>query len=200
MDFRSIAEERYTTKKYDATKKISDSQIEDLKHILKLSPSSINSQPWLFTFVSNKQIKDQLADASYSNASKIKDASHLVVFSVLDNLEEFEKRVEENLHEGSIKFYKQVVKPQPEEKTINWLSQQVYITLGFFLAACATMKIDSTPMEGIEPKKYKEILKIENHKVLFSVALGHRHLEDNTQPSLVGKSRLGTDVVIQSID
>lgn len=200
MDFRSIAEERYTTKKYDATKKISDSQIEDLKHILKLSPSSINSQPWLFTFVSNKQIKDELADASYSNASKIKDASHLVVFSVLDNLEEFEKRVEENLHEGSIKFYKQVVKPQPEEKTINWLSQQVYITLGFFLAACATMKIDSTPMEGIEPKKYKEILKIENHKVLFSVALGHRHLEDNTQPSLVGKSRLGTDVVIQSID
>lgn len=200
MDFRSIAEERYTTKKYDATKKISDSQIEDLKHILKLSPSSINSQPWLFTFVSNKQIKDQLADASYSNASKIKDASHLVVFSVLDNLEEFEKRVEENLHEGSIKFYKQVVKPQPEEKTINWLSQQVYITLGFFLAACATMKIDSTPMEGIEPKKYKEILKIENHKVLFSVALGHRHLEDDTQPSLVGKSRLGTDVVIQSID
>ncbi|MDF4222416.1 NAD(P)H-dependent oxidoreductase [Maribacter huludaoensis] len=200
MDFRSIAEERYTTKKYDATKKISDSQIEDLKHILKLSPSSINSQPWLFTFVSNKQIKDQLADASYSNASKIKDASHLVVFSVLDNLEEFEKRVEENLHEGSIKFYKQVVKPQPEEKTINWLSQQVYITLGFFLAACATMKIDSTPMEGIEPKKYKEILKIENHKVLFSVALGHRHLEDNTQPSLVGKSRLGADVVIQSID
>lgn len=200
MDFRSIAEERYTTKKYDATKKISDSQIEDLKHILKLSPSSINSQPWLFTFVSNKQIKDQLADASYSNASKIKDASHLVVFSVLDNLEEFEKRVEENLHESSIKFYKQVVKPQPEEKTINWLSQQVYITLGFFLAACATMKIDSTPMEGIEPKKYKEILKIENHKVLFSVALGHRHLEDDTQPSLVGKSRLGTDVVIQSID
>ncbi|WP_291966876.1 NAD(P)H-dependent oxidoreductase [Maribacter sp.] len=200
MDFRSIAEERYTTKKYDATKKISDSQIEDLKHILKLSPSSINSQPWLFTFVSNKQIKDQLADASYSNASKIKDASHLVVFSVLDNLEEFEKRVEENLHEGSIKFYQQVVKPQPEEKTINWLSQQVYITLGFFLAACATMKIDSTPMEGIEPKKYKEILKIENHKVLFSVALGHRHLEDNTQPSLVGKSRLGADVVIQSID
>ncbi|WP_291960692.1 NAD(P)H-dependent oxidoreductase [Maribacter sp.] len=200
MDFRSIAEERYTTKKYDATKKISDSQIEDLKHILKLSPSSINSQPWLFTFVSNKQIKDQLADASYSNASKIKDASHLVVFSVLDNLEEFEKRVEENLHEGSIKFYKQVVKPQPEEKTINWLSQQVYITLGFFLAACATMKIDSTPMEGIEPKKYKEILKIENHKVLFSVALGHRHLEDDTQPSLVGKSRLGADVVIQSID
>lgn len=200
MDFRSIAEKRYTTKKFDATKKISESQIEDLKHILKLSPSSINSQPWLFTFVSNEQVKNDLADASYSNASKIKDASHLVVFSVMDNLEEFEKRVEENLHEGSIKFYKQFVKTQPEDKTINWLSQQVYITLGFFLAACATMEIDSTPMEGIEPNKYKEILNIEDHKVLFSVALGHRHLEDDTQPNRIGKSRLAADTVIQSID
>ncbi|MEP2279226.1 NAD(P)H-dependent oxidoreductase [Maribacter sp.] len=200
MNFRSIAEARYTTKKFDPTRRVSNSQIADLKHILKLSPSSINSQPWLFTFVSNKEVKDELANASYSNASKIKDASHLVVFSVMDNLEEFEKRVEENLLENSIKFYKQFVKSQSEEKTINWLSQQVYITLGFFLAACASMEIDSTPMEGIEPKKYKEILNIEDHKVLFSVALGYRHLEDDTQPNLIGKSRLAADTVIQSID
>ncbi|SIR03642.1 nitroreductase family protein [Maribacter ulvicola] len=200
MDFKSIAEKRYTTKKFDATKKITDAQIEDLKHILKLSPSSINSQPWLFTFVSNEQVKNDLAHASYSNASKIKDASHLVVFSVMDNLEVFEKRVEENLLENSIKFYKQFVKTQTEEKTINWLSQQVYITLGFFLAACATMDIDSTPMEGIDPKKYKEILHIKDHKVLFSVALGHRHLDDDTQPNKIGKSRLTADTVIQSID
>ncbi|HEA81069.1 MAG TPA: NAD(P)H-dependent oxidoreductase, partial [Maribacter sp.] len=141
MDFRSIAEKRYTTKKFDASKKISKDQIEDLKHILKLSPSSINSQPWLFTFVSHNETKNALADASFFNAPKIKDASHLVVFSVQDNLEQFERHVEDNLAEGSVNFYKQFVKEQPAEKTINWLSQQVYITLGFFLAACAAMEI-----------------------------------------------------------
>ncbi|MEP2056970.1 NAD(P)H-dependent oxidoreductase [Maribacter litoralis] len=200
MDFKQFAENRYTTKKYDTSRKISKEDIQDLKDILKLSPSSINSQPWLFTFVSNEKVKNELADASYSNASKIKDASHLVVFSVMDNLVEFEKRVEENLLEGSIRFYKQFVKPQPEEKTINWLSHQVYITLGFFLAACATMEIDSTPMEGIQPHRYKEILNIKDHKVLFSVALGYRHLEDDTQPNKIGKSRLATNTIIQSID
>jgi len=200
MNFRSIAEKRYTTKKFDASKKISKDKIEDLKHILKLSPSSINSQPWLFTFISHSETKNALADASFFNAPKIKNASHLVVFSVQDNLEQFERHVEDNLAEGSVNYYKQFVKEQPAEKTINWLSQQVYITLGFFLAACAAMEIDSTPMEGIEPEKYKDILKIKDHKVLFSVAIGYRDIEDGNQPELVGKSRLSTEKVIQSID
>ena len=200
MNFRSIAEKRYTTKKFDASKKISKDKIEDLKHILKLSPSSINSQPWLFTFISHSETKNALADASFFNAPKIKNASHLVVFSVQDNLEQFERHVEDNLAEGSVNYYKQFVKEQPAEKTINWLTQQVYITLGFFLAACAAMEIDSTPMEGIEPEKYKDILKIKDHKVLFSVAIGYRDIEDGNQPELVGKSRLSTEKVIQSID
>lgn len=200
MDFRSIAEQRYTTKKFDETKTIPKEKIEDLKHILKLSPSSINSQPWLFSFVSQKETKNALADASFFNAPKIKNASHLVVFSVQENLEEFEQHVEENLPIGAVNFYKQFVKDQPKEKTITWLTHQVYITLGFFLAACAAMEIDSTPMEGIEPEKYKDILKIKDHKVLFSVAIGYRDNEDSNQPSLIGKSRLPIDTIIQSID
>ena len=200
MNFKQFAENRYTTQKYAVDRKISNADIEDLKDILKLSPSSINSQPWLFTFISNAQVKNDLADASYSNAPKIKNASHLVVFSVMDNLDEFEKRVEENLLENSIKFYKQYIKTQSKEKTVNWLSHQVYITLGFFLAACATMEIDSTPMEGIDVAKYKNILNIKDHKVLFSVAIGYRDEHDNTQPNRIGKSRLAADTVIQSID
>ncbi|TLP81884.1 nitroreductase family protein [Maribacter sp. ACAM166] len=200
MDFKTVAEKRYTTKIYDASRKISEVLIEDLKHILKLSPSSINSQPWLFTFVSQKETKDALADASFFNAPKIKNASHLVVFSVMNNLELFERHVEENLAEGPVNYYKQFVKDQPAEKTINWLSQQVYLSLGFFLAACAAMEIDSTPMEGIEPEKYKDILNIEDYKVLFAVAIGYRDAEDSNQPSHKGKSRLAVNQVINSID
>lgn len=200
MDFRTFAEKRYTTKKFDASKRISEKHIEDLKHILKLSPSSINSQPWLFTFVSHKETKEALADVSFFNAPKIKDASHLVVFSVINNLEHFERHVEENLAEGSVKYYKQFIKEQPTETTINWLTQQVYLSLGFFLAACAAMEIDSTPMEGIEPEKYREILKISNQKVLFAVAIGYRDANDINQPSIKQKSRLSVEKIITSID
>lgn len=200
MDFRTFAEKRYTTKKYDASKKISEAQIEDLKHILKLSPSSINSQPWLFTFISRSKTKNALADASFFNAPKVKDASHLVVFSVMENLERFERHVEENLAVGSINYYRQFIKEQPSEKTINWLTQQVYLSLGFFLAACAAMEIDSTPMEGIEPEKYKEILGVPDQKVLFAVAIGFRDPEDPNQPSIKEKSRLAVEKVITTID
>ena len=55
-------------------------------------------------------------------------------------------------------------------------------------------------MEGIEPEKYKKILKIKDHKVLFSVAIGYRDSEDGNQPSINGKSRLAINKVIHSIE
>ena len=38
--------QRYTTKKYDASKRISSEELAIIKEALRLSPSSINSQPW----------------------------------------------------------------------------------------------------------------------------------------------------------
>lgn len=45
MKFLELAQTRYTTKRYEAGKKVSDQQIKELQEILRLSPSSINSQP-----------------------------------------------------------------------------------------------------------------------------------------------------------
>ena len=50
-----LMKERYTTKKYDVSKKINFNIIEELKQILHLTPSSINSQPWKFHFVSDEK-------------------------------------------------------------------------------------------------------------------------------------------------
>ena len=54
MKFLELAQTRYTTKRYEAGKKVSDQQIKGLQEILRLSPSSINSQPWKFTFVGDE--------------------------------------------------------------------------------------------------------------------------------------------------
>ena len=50
MNFLELAQNRYTTKYY-STKRISDEDIAQLKEILRLAPSSINSQPWQFVFI-----------------------------------------------------------------------------------------------------------------------------------------------------
>jgi nitroreductase/dihydropteridine reductase len=48
MNFLEKMKSRYTVKKYNPQGTISEEQIQQLKEILHLSPSSINSQPWNF--------------------------------------------------------------------------------------------------------------------------------------------------------
>ncbi|MEL6561443.1 MAG: winged helix-turn-helix transcriptional regulator [Bacteroidota bacterium] len=62
MSFLTSMQQRYTTKKYDSSAKIAAAEIAELKEILRLSPSSINSQPWKFTFVSDTATKKALEE------------------------------------------------------------------------------------------------------------------------------------------
>ncbi len=199
MNFKTLANSRYTTKKYDPTQKISAEKIEQLKEILRLSPSSINSQPWKFTIISDEKIKAELAAASYFNEQKIKDASHLVVFSSIDDISQFEKQISEHLPEGAVTYYNTFLKPLPEAEIKSWLQSQVYLSLGFFLSACASMDIDSSPMEGIQADKYAEILKLKGYKPLFAAAIGYRNPDDANQPSVKPKSRLEMDLIVDVI-
>jgi len=199
VDFKTLATDRYTTKKYDASKKLSDELVEELKEILHLSPSSINSQPWRFTFVSKEDVKAELAKYSFHNEEKVKDASLVVVFSVIDDVELFEKQIAENLPEGAVAYYNKNIKPGTEEQIKAWMANQVYLALGFFLSACASKEVDSTPMEGIDTAGYDRILGSKDYKTLFAVALGYRDPEDFNQPSVKPKSRIEIDKVIYSI-
>jgi len=64
MSFKNSMESRYTTKMYDKLKSLSEAQIGELKEVLRLSPSSQNSQPWNFSFVSDAAVKSKLAEVS----------------------------------------------------------------------------------------------------------------------------------------
>jgi len=103
------------------------------------------------------------------------------------------------LPEGHIQYYNEVLKPLGEEGVINWMIHQVYLSVGVLLSACASMDIDSTPMEGIEPKKYAEILDLVNYTPVVAVAIGYRDESDRSQPSLAPKSRLDFNRIIKSV-
>ena len=53
MDVLTVSKNRYTTKAYDASKRIPQEQFERLLEILRLAPSSINIQPWHFFIIEN---------------------------------------------------------------------------------------------------------------------------------------------------
>lgn len=199
MDFLSIAQNRYTTKKYDPEKKVSEENIKKLKEILRLCPSSINSQPWTFIFISDKKLKNRLAEVSHFNEHKIEDASHIIVFNVLDDVEKFEKEIVPELPESTAAYYRNVVKPNGVPSIKAWFARQVYLSLGYFLSACACMEIDSTPMEGIDVEEYAKILEADAYKPLFAVAIGYRDPQDTNQPSITPKSRLDIKDIIKTI-
>lgn len=67
---------RYTTKKYDATKRISAEDIEIIKQALRLSASSINSQPWKFAVI------EALLRNSYEKPNRLKLSEFYTIYGV----------------------------------------------------------------------------------------------------------------------
>ncbi|WP_167571937.1 nitroreductase family protein [Aquimarina algiphila] len=199
MSFLESMQQRYTTKKYNATKKIESQKIQELKEILHLSPSSINSQPWKFTFVSDNDKKQKLSKVSWLNTNKVLDSDTVVVFSRINNIDVFEKQIDQELPKGAVDYYKEFIKPQSEEQIKAWFDRQVYLALGVLLSACAEMGIDATPMEGIEPKNYDKILNQTDYSTLMAVAIGYRDKEDFNQPSKNPKSRRDINKVITTV-
>ncbi len=199
MSFIQSMQARYTTKNYDATKKIGPQKIEELKEILRLSPSSINSQPWKFTFVSDAKVRKKLSEVSWVNTEKVLNCDTVIVFSRVNDVSVFEAQIEKELPEGAVNYYKEYIKPMPEREIKSWFDRQVYLSVGVLLSACAEMGIDATPMEGIEPENYDTILKNTDHATIVAVAVGYRDAEDFNQPSRKPKSRRALHDVVKVV-
>jgi len=83
MKLSELVKERYTTKVFDPSFKLSAEQIEEIKTLLQYCPSSTNSQPWHFIITETEEGKSLIAKAATGryevNAPKIRDASHVIV-------------------------------------------------------------------------------------------------------------------------
>jgi len=199
MNIIELLKKRYTAKKYKANIAIPTQKVEDLKEALCLTPSSINIQPWKFTFVQNLEMKTKLASVSMHNTEKINQAQLLVVFSVVDDLEAFQQVVDKEFPQFRKEMYQKIKSSQTEMELKNWMAKQVYIALGVGLTASAALGLDSTAMEGIETDKYKTILKMTNYKPLFAMAVGFGSEEDVNRIEVTPKSRRLLENVIETI-
>ena len=195
MNFLEIAQKRYATKAY-RNEKISEAKIKELAEILRLAPSSVNSQPWKFAIIGNEALKADLAAHSFFNEQKIKDASHLVVFFAYDDTAAFETYFKANQPQPVVDYY-QSVKAGDDEKAKAWFQKQVYLATGFFVAACGAEGIDATPMEGIDTAYYTEKLQVKGCKAVLAVAVGYHSEADVNHPSKTPKKRLPLEEVVE---
>lgn len=163
-----IMQWRYSVKDYNPTKKLSDEDFQRLKDVLRLSPSATNIQPWHYVIADDDAGKASIAKATdehhKANSSKIKNASHVIVFCSRAYAEEeyLRKLLEKEAADGrftELKHKKQM--DDKRKKSVNnhrytlkdepfWLARQVYINIGALLLGAATLAIDATPMEGVD--------------------------------------------------
>ncbi len=181
---------RYATKKFDATRKVPDSDLADLLESLRLSASSYGLQPWTFLVVTDPSVRETLKAAAW-NQSQIADASHLIVLCAKRDMDSEYIRAmvaamekDRGLPAGELKGYEDMMVQNiggmtPDGRS-QWMQKQIYIALGTLLAACADKRIDATPMEGFDKAKFDEILDLKKDG-LQSVVLcpiGYRAADD----------------------
>lgn len=214
MDFVALSEKRFTAKKFDSAKRIPDADIEKLKKILQLTPSSVNSQPWIFMWGSSEQAKKRVRPAIADfNWDRIDTCSHFLVIAVRKNLSEkyqhhlidqekadgrlANDEIAKQMYEGRKYF---IDLRESTGQTLNWTSKQAYIALASLLYGAASLGIDSTPIEGFDEEQMDKLLNLDNygaHSVLV-VTLGYDAEDDHnrTRP----KSRLPISETMFDLD
>ena len=188
---------RYATTKFDSSKSISDNDIEKLKEIVKLSPSSWGFQLYKILVITDSDLKQKLLPAAY-NQNQIIDCSHLFVFCSFSSV--FEEDIDQMIAEfhklrandddyskESTNNYgagakKSILNMDPNRQA-EWLKKQCYIALGQLMVGCADMRIDSCPMEGFKSDEVDEILDLHSQNLTSVVLLptGYRTSDDKYQ-------------------
>ena len=184
---------RYATKKFDAKKKISDSNIELIKESISLAPTSYGLQLFKVIIVENQEIKNELKKASY-NQSQISDASHIFVFCnstkiIGDDIDTYIKNKSSIQNKpiseisGYGDFLKTTLLKKEHKKVSIWTANQVYIALSHLMTFCPSIGIDTCPVEGFDSYKYNEILNLNNRNLNSTVvaAVGYRSNKDSSQ-------------------
>lgn len=217
MQIIHAAQNRHTCKAFDPTRKIPHPVIDQLRAVLRNSPSSVNSQPWHFFIASSDAGKERLARAMVGghayNAPKIRDASHVIVLCSRTDLDDayLATLLDQEDHDGRLaepearsrqdatrKGYVSLHRDKQNDLQ-DWMVKQVYIALGFLLLAAAGLEIDACPMEGFNRKILDEELGLAARGLtgIVLVSLGYR--SDGDFNARLPKSRLPEDAVFSEI-
>lgn len=213
MDIVQIATRRYTTKVFDSNKHIDAMLMTQLQTLLRMAPSSTNSQPWHFIIATGGEDKAKIARATSGpyggNEPKVLNASHIVILCALTELDDahLQRVLEQEESDGRFKtdeareaqrrgrgFYVNMHRNELHD-TQQWMEKQVYIALGTLLLGAAALEIDATPIEGFDRATLDEELGLTERglRSVVIAALGYRR-EDDFNAALP-KSRLPAEEI-----
>ena len=177
---------RYATKKMDPTKAVSQDKVDRIIEAARLAPTSSGLQPFEILVVTNKEVREKIKPIAW-NQGQITDCSHLLVFAAWDDytterinmMFDLTNAERGTTNEGWENYRNMLLGSYPQrgaEINFQHAARQAYIGLSMALIAAAFEDVDSTPIEGFDPKSLDEILGL-GDRGLRSVAilpLGYR--------------------------
>ena len=212
-----VMRSRYTCKAFDKNRSIAPALFSQIEDVMRFAASSVNSQPWHYVIASSNEGKAKIAQSTQGpmayNASKVLNASHIVVFCRQTQLasERAELILQQEIADGRHKDDTAIASARTtrtyyfnhHSETLKdgaeWMSKQVYLSFGMVMMAAASLGIDSCPMEGFDSKICDQVLGLTERGLTSVVllALGYRATDDAN--AKIPKSRLSMDKIITRI-
>jgi len=204
---------RHTAKKYDPGRKVPEQDLKVLFEAMRLSASSINSQPWKFIVIESQRARERmsrtLANKYQFNQPHVFDSSQIILFAHHPRYtrDDYAKVVDQAIAD-------QRTKPEDRESAFGgfvfaeqntdehgdtscWTKAQTYIALGNTLHTLARLRIDATPMEGIDTDLVNQEFKVEldGYHCDVALAIGYHHPQQDYNAELP-KSRRDLDRIV----
>ncbi|WP_413479577.1 nitroreductase family protein [Vibrio hibernica] len=204
---------RHTAKRYDSSKKVSAEDMQIVKDAIRLSPSSINSQPWKFVVLESDQAKQRFhntfANKFQFNQPHATAASHIILFAHKMQYirADYEKVVDQGIIDGRTKAEDKqqafggfvFVDLNTNEQGFNndWTKSQTYLALGNALHTLARLGIDSTTMEGVDSEMIGQefAAELDGYECHVALAIGYHDSSEDYNAKLP-KSRLAEQEVM----
>ncbi|WP_369177319.1 nitroreductase family protein [Candidatus Thiodubiliella endoseptemdiera] len=187
---------RHSTKKYDANKQVSTEDFAVIFEAMRLSASSINSQPWRFVVIKSQEARARMSQTFAHkfefNEPHIREGSAIILFAHNPKYtrENYAEVVDKGIEDGRTKpedredafggFFFAELNTSKNGDTSTWTKAQLYLALGNTLHTLARLKIDSTPIEGLDIDLVNQKFKKElgGYQCEVALAIGYRHTED----------------------
>ena len=192
MSFIDKLNWRYAIKRFDSSREVPSDDKQKIFNAIRMAPTSFGIQPFHINVVTDPSVRQELRTNAWDQP-QVTDASFLLVFSARTDLS---KRVDDFLNVISggdhskkelLKSYKEMMihsfSQMNEEQAKSWTAKQTYIALGFAMAACAELNIDSCPMEGFDSEAFKQVLKLpKEYYPQALLAVGYRADDEIIKP------------------
>ncbi|WP_456442159.1 NAD(P)H-dependent oxidoreductase [Psychroserpens sp.] len=181
---------RYATKKFDASKTLSEEKVTIVKQAFNLTATSFGLQTISLVVVLDKDKREDLVQHSY-HQKQVVDASHLLVICVQDDILDADvdglfdsvadlRKTPEDILEPYRKDLKTMMQNMSRTERQEWSVKQAYIALGNLMTVCAIERIDACPMEGFIPEEYDVVLNLKerNLRSVLVLPIGYRDEDD----------------------